>query len=174
MKNLFMNFNFKVMLAFAAIYIIWGATYLTIKIGLQHMQPFTMAGLRFFMASLLLLTYSALKKQFFFSKNISTQLLLGAFMLGLGQGVIFWAEKYITSGLAAIVVSSLPIWYILLELLGGAIVCFLISLISGELPMLNFYSVPLRTWGVIAYLAIAGSTIAFPARNNTQIEHFII
>src|SRR5580704_359565 len=100
MKNLFMNFNFKVMLAFAAIYIIWGATYLTIKIGLQHMQPFTMAGLRFFMASLLLLTYSALKKQFFFSKNISTQLLLGAFMLGLGQGVIFWAEKYITSGLA--------------------------------------------------------------------------
>ncbi len=104
-----------VLLAFAAVYVIWGTTYLAIKIGVQQMPPFIVASLRYLIAGVLLLGFCLVKQERLFSGNTLTQMMLGAFMLTLGQGVIFWAEQYVSSGLTAVFIATLPVWYILID-----------------------------------------------------------
>src|SRR5450631_4476388 len=96
------NTNFKIILAFAAIYIIWGTTYLAVKIGLETIPPFLMASLRYAMSGLLLLIFCAIKKESLFTKYSIRNMLLGAFILTLGQALLFWCEKYISSGLTSV------------------------------------------------------------------------
>lgn len=107
--------NWKIILAFAAVYIIWGTTYLAIRIGIESMPPFTMAGLRYVIAGVLLLLYIKINGEILFDKTIISNFLLGAFMLTCGQGTIFWAEKYVPSGLTAVLISTAPIWYIIAD-----------------------------------------------------------
>lgn len=107
--------NWKIILAFAAVYIIWGTTYLAIRIGIESMPPFIMAGLRYIIAGVLLLLYIKIKGEVLIDKTIINNLLLGAFMLTCGQGTIFWAEKYVPSGLTAVLISTAPIWYIIAD-----------------------------------------------------------
>lgn len=115
MKNWFKTIDIKVLLAFAAVYIIWGTTYLAIKIGVDGMPPFLMASFRNLIAGFILLTVCLIKREAIFNKNILKNMLLGAFMLTLGQGVLFWAEQYLSSGLTAIFTATLPIWYVLAD-----------------------------------------------------------
>lgn len=103
------------MLAFAAVYIIWGTTYLAIRIGIESMPPFIMAGIRYCIAGLLLLIFVQIKGEIIFDKTAIKNLLLGGFMLTFGQGTIFWAEKYVPSGLTAVLISLAPIWYIIAD-----------------------------------------------------------
>jgi drug/metabolite transporter (DMT)-like permease len=105
-------FNLKVVLAFAAIYIIWGTTYLAIKIGLEEMPPFMMAALRYLVAGILLIGFCILKKEAVFNRDAFKNMLLGALMLTFGQGVLFWVEQFLPSGLTAVFIATLPVWYI--------------------------------------------------------------
>lgn len=242
-KKWFKSIDLKVLLSFAAVYLIWGTTYLAIKIGLEHIQPFMMASMRFLIAGFLLLLFCLLKRESIFSKAAFSQMLLGAFMLTLGQAILFWAEQYITSGLTAVFSATLPICYLLTDsrhrknyfsskltifsiflglfgililfggqlnigsqqtnlksviacvtvlgscfcwaigslfykyqpskgslfcnvgwqLMGGTISCSCISFITGEWQHFRFNEVPLSCYGVICYLAIAGSIIALSA-----------
>jgi drug/metabolite transporter (DMT)-like permease len=107
--------DIRVILAFAAIYVIWGTTYLAIKIGIESMPPFMMAAIRYLIAGTLLLLYCFFRKEKFDRKSVLQSLLIGAFVMTAGQAVVFWAEKYISSGLAAIFGSLLPICYILTD-----------------------------------------------------------
>lgn len=115
MKDWIKTIDIKVLLAFTAVYMIWGTTYLAIKIGLHDMPPFIMAGFRCLIAGSILLTICLIKKENIFNKSLFKNILLGAFMLTLGQGVLFWAEQYLSSGLTAIFIATLPIWYILAD-----------------------------------------------------------
>lgn len=115
MKDWIKAIDIKVLLAFGAVYIIWGTTYLAIKVGLHEMPPFLMANFRNLIAGFILLTICLIKKEAIFNKSLFKNMLLGAFMLTLGQGVIFWAEQYLSSGLTAIFTATLPIWYILAD-----------------------------------------------------------
>ncbi len=107
--------KFRILLAFAAIYIVWGTTYLTVKIGLETIPPFAMASMRYFIAGILLLVYCSIKKESVFAADRIMNFLLGACMLTLGQGLLFWVEKYISSGLTAVFGATLPIWYIVAD-----------------------------------------------------------
>lgn len=107
--------DWKIVLAFAAVYIIWGTTYLAIRIGIESMPPFIMAGIRYLIAGFLLLTFIRIKGETIFDKTAINNLLLGGFMLTFGQGTIFWAEKYVPSGLTAVLISLAPIWYIVAD-----------------------------------------------------------
>ena len=107
--------DIKVILAFAAVYIIWGTTYLAIKIGLKDMPPFLMAAFRFLIAGVVLLLICLAKKTYSVRNTIWKNILLGAFMLTLGQGILFWAELHLSSGLTAVLVSTLPISYIIAD-----------------------------------------------------------
>ncbi|MFD0797633.1 EamA family transporter [Maribacter chungangensis] len=105
-----------IVLAFFAIYVIWGATYLLNKIAVTELPAFMLAGTRFFVAGLLIFGIAKLsgrslkisKKQF-----INT-IIAGFLFLTFGNGVIVWALKYVDSGFAALEVSAQPLVVLLL------------------------------------------------------------
>jgi drug/metabolite transporter (DMT)-like permease len=102
-------------LAFAAVYIIWGTTYLAIKIGIEFIPPYIMASLRYFIAGILLLIFCLIRRESIFATNIPQNLALGALIMTFGQAIAFWSEKYISSGLTAVFNSLLPICYIIAD-----------------------------------------------------------
>jgi len=105
----------KYWLAFGAIYIIWGTTYLAIKIGIEDFPPFIMAAIRYLIAGVILLLICVAKREKIFSKGVGYNLLLGAFIMTFGQAIAFWSEKYISSGLTAVFNSLLPLCYIVAD-----------------------------------------------------------
>ncbi|MEP6925989.1 MAG: EamA family transporter [Ginsengibacter sp.] len=104
-----------IIIAFTSTYIIWGTTYIAILIGLETLPPFIMAAIRFLIAGAVLLIIAALRGEKMWVPGMYKNLLLGIVILTGGQGLLFWAEQYIPSGYAAILVSALPLWYVVLD-----------------------------------------------------------
>jgi len=106
-----------VVLAFAAVYILWGSTYLGIRLAIETLPPFLMAGTRFTLAGTILLTWSRLKGQRFLSSPSEWQkaLIVGGLLLLCGNGGVTWAEKYVATSLAALLVSTEPLWVVILN-----------------------------------------------------------
>lgn len=108
--------KWTVILAFAAVYIIWGSTYLAIRLGIRDIPPFLLSAIRFLLAGIALLAWCLWKKEPMpSSKDIGRNALCGALMLFGGTVSVTWAEQYISSSLAAIIVTSLPFWFVLLD-----------------------------------------------------------
>ncbi len=105
----------KVIAAFAAIYLIWGSTYTAILFGLKTMPPFLLSGIRFSIAGLILLLWSVLKGERFIARPTLQNAFGGVLMLFGGTGAVVWVEQHITSGMAAVIVASLPFWFLLLD-----------------------------------------------------------
>lgn len=105
-----------VVAAFAAIYIIWGSTYLGILFAIKTIPPLLMAGTRFTVAGLLLLLWCRIKGESLPAWNSVGKIALsGLLMLFLGNGAVTWVEQYIPTGLAAIIVATVPLWFVLLD-----------------------------------------------------------
>jgi drug/metabolite transporter (DMT)-like permease len=136
-----------VITAFAAVYIIWGSTYVGIAMAIRSVPPFLMAGLRFFAAGFILFIWCLAKGEKMpplaaFAKNA----LGGVMMLGVGTTSLIWAEQYLPSGLAAVIVASVPLFFVMLDkrnwyknftdkfILGGLLVGFagIIFLFQGK------------------------------------------
>jgi drug/metabolite transporter (DMT)-like permease len=102
--------------AFAAIYLIWGSTYLAIRFAIETLPPFFMAGARFIVAGALLYTWARWR-----GAPGPTRLhwreaaIVGGLMLLGGNGGVTWAEQRLPSGLAALLVTTVPLWMVLLE-----------------------------------------------------------
>lgn len=112
--------RYKIYLAFASVYLIWGSTYLAIALAIKTMPPFLMAGVRFVFAGALL--YGFLRARGPVKTTAKEWLscgITGTFMLLGGNGGVVWAEQYVPSGLAALLISLLPIWVLLLSPLFG-------------------------------------------------------
>ena len=111
-----MKFQLKIVLAFAAIYIIWGSTYLAILFAIHDIPPLLMSGIRFMVAGILLFGWCAFKGEKLpnFSSFIKNSF-CGILMLLGGTGAVAWSEQYIPSGLAAVIVTTVPFWFILLD-----------------------------------------------------------
>ena len=102
--------------AFATVYIVWGSTYFFIQMAIQDFPPMLLGAMRFFAAGLLMLFWSLLKGERLVIKNsIITSAVVGILLLVLGNGIVIWAEQTIPSALVAILVSSSPIWFVLLD-----------------------------------------------------------
>ena len=106
-----------ILLAFAAVYLIWGSTYLGIRYAIETLPPFLMAATRFLLAGAILFTWAAVS-----GENIRASLsqwprafMLGALLLLCGNGGVTWAEKYIASGFAALLIATEPLWVVLLN-----------------------------------------------------------
>ena len=98
-------------LAWIAVCVIWGTTYLGIRITLDTMPPMLMAGLRWTVAGGALGAYMIMRgEKMPAAPEWGSALLLGFLMLVLGNGGVVWAELYVPSGLAAVVVASSPFW----------------------------------------------------------------
>lgn len=102
--------------AFAAVYLIWGSTYLAIRVAVQTLPPFTMAGVRHVLAGAVMYAWLRTRGEprpqrvhWKAAAIIGTLLLLG------GNGLVVWAEQTVPSGIAALLVATLPLWMVLLN-----------------------------------------------------------
>jgi drug/metabolite transporter (DMT)-like permease len=98
-------------IAWIAVCLIWGTTYLGIRISLETMPPMLMAGLRWTFAGGLLAAYMMSRGERLPRPSAwGHAVLLGFLMLVLGNGGVVWAEMFVPSGLAAVIVASSPFW----------------------------------------------------------------
>ena len=110
----------KIILAFAALYLIWGSTYLAILFAIQSIPPFLMAGARFLLAGLIMFaiarTQGPLKSSW---GEWRTAVIVAACLLLGGNGGVTISEKFIETGLASLIVATVPIYITLLGWLFG-------------------------------------------------------
>jgi drug/metabolite transporter (DMT)-like permease len=98
------------LIAWIAVCVIWGTTYLGIRVSLETLPPMVMMGLRWTIAGTLLAAYMALRGERFGSVSWRPAVLLGFLMIVLGNGGVVIAELWVPSGLTAVVVASTPFW----------------------------------------------------------------
>ena len=107
----------KILLAFAIIYFVWGSTFLAIRVGVREVPPLLFAALRFFAAGLLLYVWLIARGE----RSPNLRQWMSAFLLGfvifvLDYGLLFWSEKRIASGLAAVMLATIPAFMSLAEI----------------------------------------------------------
>jgi drug/metabolite transporter (DMT)-like permease len=110
----------RIIVAFAALYLIWGSTYLGIRFAIETIPPFLMAGARFLIAGVIM--YAIAWSQGITKSswaNWRTSLIIGACLLLAGNGGVTISEQYIDSGLAALIVAIVPIYIVVLGWIAG-------------------------------------------------------
>lgn len=112
--------RWQLLLGFFCIYVLWGSTYLAIRIGVSTLPPFFMGGIRFIIAGSLLYGYSrwrgAPKPDREQWKNAG---IIGILLLVIGNGAVAWAEQRVDSGVASLLVATVPLWIVLGEMVQG-------------------------------------------------------
>jgi drug/metabolite transporter (DMT)-like permease len=105
----------QVMVALGAVYVIWGSTYLAIRFAIETIPPFLMAGARYLTAGALLYGWSRLRGAPRPSRvHWRSAVIVGALLLLGGNGGVVWSEQRVSSGLVALLVSTEPLWIVLL------------------------------------------------------------
>lgn len=163
--------RFGPLAAWAAVCFFWGTTYLAIRVGLETLPPTLFAGLRFLTAGVLLFTIvrawsgARLPK----GKEWFEQSVVGLALLGVGNGLVVWAEQWVLSGPAALLVATSPFWVMGVERFlregeragGRAIAGLLIGF--GGIALLvapNLYGTSINSkylWGMLALQAACAS-----------------
>lgn len=105
----------------AIICIVWGTTYLVLRVGVESVPPFLFTGLRQIMAGLILggamlFVYGNRLPD---TRTIVRHAIVGFFMISIGNGAVGWGEMYVSSSIAAIICSLMPLWIILINLAYG-------------------------------------------------------
>lgn len=168
--------KWTILLAFAGIYIIWGSTYIAILVGLEGLPPFLLSALRFLLAGALLFAWCLVKKERLPSwKDIGKNTLCGVLMLFGGTVSVTWAEQYISSSLAAIIVTSLPFWFVLLDrqqwsfyfsrkiIIAGLLIGFAGVILLVSVGQQEQHSVQQPGYRMIASLVIVAGGISWAA-----------
>ena len=159
-----------IIMAFAALYVIWGSTYLGMAIAIDTMPPFLMASTRFFVAGAILYFIrrwlgdpTPNVRQWRSATIIGTLLFLG------GNGVVAWAQHWVPSGVAALLITATPFWMTILPWLAGntprptalGLIGITVGLIGVGLlvsfPVGNAPNLPI----VIGSLAIVGASLSW-------------
>ncbi len=112
------NHRLKVIIAFALVYVFWGSTYLAIGIADQeHLPPFVMCAMRFWIAGPVMMAACALMGRSLrvTRRQLIRLALIGCLLLVGGNGGLAWAEQYLPTGSAALIIAITPIWFVLLE-----------------------------------------------------------
>jgi drug/metabolite transporter (DMT)-like permease len=103
-------------MAWVAVCLIWGTTYLVIKIALETIPPFLMGGIRYLIGGAILGAWLTLRRGGLPPVREWPQLaLLGFLMIALGNGGVVWAEQYLASGITAVVIATSPFWMVAID-----------------------------------------------------------
>jgi len=115
--------NSRLIAAFAAVYLVWGSTYLAIRFGVETIPPFMMAGTRFVLAGILLYAWARWRgAQRPTLIEWRSAAIIGTLLLFVGNGGVTWAEQRVPSGIAALLVATVPMWIVMFDwLLHGAV-----------------------------------------------------
>ncbi len=108
--------NFRAYAAWIAVCIIWGTTYLAIRIGVEHLPPMLFAGVRWIVAGIIFVFFlrwrgKALPKK----KDLIHIAVVGLALIGIGNGLVVTGEQFIGSGLAALLITTVPFWVVGME-----------------------------------------------------------
>lgn len=105
-----------VIAAFAALYLVWVSTYIAILFALKTIPLFLLSGTRFLIAGLILYAWCRIKKQAVPPEGDLVKIsFAGILALFFGTGAVVWVEQYLSSGLTAIIWSTVPLWFVLLD-----------------------------------------------------------
>jgi drug/metabolite transporter (DMT)-like permease len=155
-------------LAFFAIYVVWGSTYLAIRYAVQSIPPLVVAGVRHSLAGLALLGWAYARGHRPTLKEWRASLVLGTLYFAMGHGSLHWAETVVPSGLASLLVASEPIWIALLatvvshgERLTGKTVMGLLLGITGVALLMRPESGPGHRAMLIGSIAIVLGAVAW-------------
>ena len=160
-----------VAIAFLTVYLVWGSTYLFIRIAVQHFPPMIMGAVRFILAGLLMFIWCIIKGEKLFSiQTIIPAAVCGLFILFIGNGAVIWSEQYLSSSLVAVLVGAAPVWFVLLdkpnwkenfankEVLFGMVIGFIgVGLLFGENALKAIGRVDSKTQIIALCILIAGS-----------------
>ncbi|HEX8142236.1 MAG TPA: EamA family transporter [Pyrinomonadaceae bacterium] len=98
--------------ALGAVFFFWGTTYLAIRVGLETLPPTLLAGIRFITAGTILFAFLRIWRgeRLPLGREWLQQAIVGLLLLGVGNGLVVWAEVWIPSGMAALLVATSPFW----------------------------------------------------------------
>lgn len=166
-----MNLTLPIAAGLLAVYIFWGGTYLAMKFAIETMPPFMMAGIRFMTAGAIVYAWQVYRGA---SKPTVTQwknaAIVGGLLLLGGNGGVVWAEQMVSSGIAAIIVATVPLWMALIAwlwqggsrpnglVMGGLLIGFIgiILLVKGSGSDLSGTTTP---W--IGYAALVAASLSW-------------
>ncbi len=110
--------TWKTLLAFAIIYFVWGSTFLAIRVGVREVPPFLLAGMRFLVAGLVLYVWMlAHGERSPAPRQWASASLLAILIFVLDYGLLFWAEQRVPSGVAAVMMATIPVFMALSEII---------------------------------------------------------
>jgi drug/metabolite transporter (DMT)-like permease len=109
--------RFSLILAFGLVYFFWGSTYLAIDIAVERIPPALMCGIRFLIAGVFMLAFCGLRgrKIWYDRGQLGQMAIVGVLLLVGGNLTLAYAETHIASGLAALIVAVIPIWFLVLD-----------------------------------------------------------
>ena len=157
------------MAAFAIIYFVWGSTFLAIRIGVREVPPFLLAGMRFLLAGVIL--YAWMRAKGTVSPTIrewASASLVAVLIFVLDYGLLFWAERRVPSGVAAVMMATIPLFMAIAEILflrtqrltlrlGTALLVGLGGVVVLVSRSLGLTEDPISHSGAIALVIAAGS-----------------
>ena len=109
--------RFTILFAFALVYVFWGSTYLAIDIAIMHIPPALACAMRYLIAGPLMLGYCALsgRSMRITGRDLAQFAVVGVLLLVGGNLTLAWAEQYVPTGLAALIVAVIPIWMLVVD-----------------------------------------------------------
>src|SRR6266849_5634985 len=110
--------RWKTLLAFAIIYLVWGSTFLAIRVGVREVPPFLLAAMRFLVAGLVLYGWMIARGERSPSgRQWMSVSLIAVLIFVLDYGLVFWAEQRVPSGMAAVMLATIPVFMALSEII---------------------------------------------------------
>lgn len=147
------SFKIRMVMAFFAIYVLWGTTFLAIRIAVEELPPLFAAGARFFIAGVLLLGFMLAKGAARPSARQWRNLLVMSLLMFVAEyGPLFWAEKYVPSGIVSVFAATIPIITLVLEML----------VLRQQKWSLALASATVLGFGGVGILLLPGGTQHFP------------
>src|SRR3954451_17192869 len=109
--------RWRVIVAFALVYVFWGSTYLGIGVAVKDVPPYLMTGTRFVTAGALMLAYCAWsgRKIAVSISQLARLGLIGCLLLSVSNVLLAWAEQVVPTGLAALIVAITPLWFLVID-----------------------------------------------------------
>jgi drug/metabolite transporter (DMT)-like permease len=152
----------KVLFAFAIIYFVWGSTFLAIRVGVREVPPFLLAAMRFLVAGFVLITWMRAKGTAIPSvREWLSATVLAVPIFVLDYGLLFWAERRVPSGIAAVMLATIPVFMTISEIvilrtqrltlrLGAALLVGIGGVAVLVSRSVSFGDAPIDTLGAIA------------------------
>jgi drug/metabolite transporter (DMT)-like permease len=105
----------RIAAALGTVYVLWGSTYLGIRVAIDDLPPLTMLAIRFLVAGALLYAWARRKRPAPDARAWASAAIIGTGLLAVGTGAVAWAELHLDTGLVALIVAMVPLWLALLD-----------------------------------------------------------